>query len=104
MECFILMPVNLLFGHIHFRVTGCLNCFFVLSFTVEISVPYTEYIRRRVLRRLTWVYTVCHCPFYETLGINGLTVYPKEAIVWIIKHSVLLYSLSEARLLCQQSW
>ena len=22
----------------------------------------------RVLRRLTWVYTVCHCPFYGALG------------------------------------
>ena len=34
-------------------------------------------IRRRVLRRLIWVYTVCQCPFYGTLGINEL-----------IKHSV----------------
>ena len=24
------------------------------------------------LRRLIWVYTVCHCPFYGTLGLNGL--------------------------------
>ena len=30
-------------------------------------------ITRRVLRRLIWVYTVCQCPFYGTLGINGLT-------------------------------
>ena len=29
-------------------------------------------IRRRVQRRLIWVYTVCQCPFYGTLGINGL--------------------------------
>ena len=29
-------------------------------------------IRRRVLRRLILVCTVCQCPFYGTLGINGL--------------------------------
>ena len=29
-------------------------------------------IRRRVLRRLIWDCTVCQCPFYETLGVNGL--------------------------------
>ena len=26
------------------------------------------------LRRLLWVYTVCQCPLYRALGINGLTV------------------------------
>ena len=29
-------------------------------------------IRRRVLWRLICVYTVCQCPFYGTLGLNGL--------------------------------
>ena len=29
-------------------------------------------IRRRVLLRLIWVYTICKYPFYGTLGINGL--------------------------------
>ena len=27
----------------------------------------------RILRRLIWVYTVCQCPFYATLGINDGT-------------------------------
>ena len=29
-------------------------------------------IRRRVLRRLIWVYTVCLCPINSTLGMKGL--------------------------------
>ena len=28
-------------------------------------------IRCRLLWRLIWVYTVCKCPFYETLGLTG---------------------------------
>ena len=31
-------------------------------------------IRRRDLRRLIWVTSVCQCPFYGTPGINGLTI------------------------------
>ena len=31
-------------------------------------------IRRRVLRHLIWVYTVCQCPIYGTLGLNGLII------------------------------
>ena len=30
-------------------------------------------IRRRVLRRLVWVCTVCLCPTKRTLGLNGLS-------------------------------
>ena len=34
-------------------------------------------IRRRVLRRLIWVSTVCQCPFYGTQDLNGLrTLHP----------------------------
>ena len=33
-------------------------------------------IRRRVLRRLIRVYTVCQCPIYGTLGLNGLKLKP----------------------------
>ena len=29
-------------------------------------------IRRRVLRRLVWIYTVCLCPTKRTLGLYGL--------------------------------
>ena len=31
-------------------------------------------IRRRVLRRLIWVSTVCLCPTKRTLGLNGLRI------------------------------
>ena len=31
-------------------------------------------IRRRILRRLIWIYTVCQCPFYGTPGINWLVL------------------------------
>ena len=37
-------------------------------------------IRRRLMRRLIWVYTVCQCPFSGTLGINGLTYKVSKAI------------------------
>ena len=47
-------------------------CFFY-NFLNLIQTVWTL-IRRRVLRRLIWVYTVCQCPFYGTLGTNGLTV------------------------------
>ena len=30
------------------------------------------YLIQTVLRRLIWVYTVWQCPFYVTLGMNGL--------------------------------
>ena len=33
-------------------------------------------IRRRVLRRLIWVCTVCLCPTKRTLGIYGLVETP----------------------------
>ena len=33
-------------------------------------------IRRRVLWSLIWVYTVCQCPIYGTLGLNGLRIDP----------------------------
>ena len=32
-------------------------------------------IRRLILRHLIWVYTVCQCPFYGTLGLNGINKY-----------------------------
>ena len=40
------------------------------------NLMQTEYIRirRRVLRRLIWVYTAFQCPFYGTLGINRLRI------------------------------
>ena len=34
-----------------------------------------DLIRRRVLWRLIWDYTVCKCPICGTLGIDGLLCY-----------------------------
>ena len=39
-------------------------------------------IRRRVLWRLIWIYTVCQGPFYETLGLNVLIQLSKYPI-WL---------------------
>ena len=36
-------------------------------------------IRRRILRRLIWIYTVCKCPFYRRLGTNWLICPDEEA-------------------------
>ena len=48
----------------------------ILSRFIEIFLYYMQtvqtLIRCRILRRLIWVYTVCLCLFYGTLGLNGL--------------------------------
>ena len=49
------------------KVSELLFCIICI---IQISVPYTD---------AACVYTVCHCPFYGTLGINALIIYPKEA-------------------------
>ena len=54
--------------------------FFVLPCFIEISVfnansvdpDQTPHSAASRMRRLIWVYTVCHCPLYGMLGINGL--------------------------------
>ena len=46
--------------------------FFFLEFALSIMKTVQTQIRRRMMRRLIWVCTVCLCPFYGTLGINGL--------------------------------
>ena len=63
-----------LFGRIQFQWKGCLVCL-VSSFIIEISCSYavSTLIRHHAyLRRLIWVYTICQCPFCETLGLNEL--------------------------------
>ena len=48
---------------------------FLLPYFVEISELNTnivDLIRRRVLWQLIGICTVCQCPFYGTLSINGL--------------------------------
>ena len=44
-------------------------------------------IRRRVLRRLIWVYIVCQCPFYGMLGLNGLN---SKFAVYIIQSALVI--------------
>ena len=49
-------------------------------------------IRCCVLWRLIWVYTVCKCPIYVTLGINGLICYFQR--FWLIRNA---HSMSAKR-------
>ena len=67
---------TLLFGQVRFQFKGCQVCFWcqhlLLNFLYLMRTVSTL-IRRRVLRRRIWVYTVCQCPFYGALGINVLT-------------------------------
>ena len=50
-----------------FPFEGLLGGSFIFKQTVE------TLIKRRILRRLVWVSTVCICPTKKTLGLNGLT-------------------------------
>ena len=45
---------------------------FVLKTLLNLMQTVYTLIRRRVLRRLIWVYTVFKCPIYGTLGLNEL--------------------------------
>ena len=61
-------------------------------------------IRRRVLRRLIWVYTVYQCPFYGTLGINELIFllfYLSEKMFFTFYSSYLLRLTEMSSLLCE---
>ena len=40
---------------------------------IEIPVSIAKNVDPDQTPRLNWVYTVCQCPFYGTLGINGLS-------------------------------
>ena len=50
--------------------------FFIITISYRIFCIQYKQCRRRSdaakPRRLMWAYTVCHCPFYGTLGIYGL--------------------------------
>ena len=61
-------------GPVHFRFKGCcVVCFIFNRMLCKQTVK--TLIRRRVLRRLIWVGTVCLCPTKKTLGLYGLSVY-----------------------------
>ena len=65
-----------------FRVLGVLGskCQFQLNFKSTFCRRTVEtLIRRRVLRRLVWVCTVCLCPTNRTLGLYGLRNSPGNA-------------------------
>ena len=55
---------------------GMYDCFFyyyrVLYKLLYLMQTASTLIRRRILPRLIWVYTICQCPFYGTTGIMGL--------------------------------
>ena len=55
-----------------FQYKECLVSLYCYGFFfIEIPVFNANSIDP-VLRRLIWVYTVCQCAFYRSLGINGL--------------------------------
>ena len=61
-------------------VKGCWVVFFnLIQILIEHSVrnngepDQTPHIRRRILRRLIWLCTVCRYPIKRTPGLNGLT-------------------------------
>ena len=70
------MPSGLFyFGQVHFLYKGCLVSFYychVLRKYLNLMPTVQTLIRRSVLRRLIWVYNVCQCPFYATLGLYCL--------------------------------
>ena len=47
-------------------------------------------LNRRVLRRLILVYTICQCPFYGTLDINGLTSHSFTRMIIVTIQCVVL--------------
>ena len=53
-----------------------------------IDVPFKPTVktlmRRRIMRRLIWVCTVCLCPIYRTLGIDGLTFFAVVVVVLLM--------------------
>ena len=55
-----------------FTIVGCLVCFYFYLYFREIPVFNANTVDLDVLRRLTWVNTVCQCPFYGTQDINVL--------------------------------
>ena len=54
-----------------FQIAGCLVSFLFLLCYISTPVFNASSVDH-ILRRLIGVYTVCQCPFYRTLGINGL--------------------------------
>ena len=73
------MPNELFYNHsMHRSISNIRGVWLVLyyyhvlyKFVFLMQIVQTL-IRRRVLRRPIWVYIVCQCPFYGTLGSNAL--------------------------------
>ena len=64
-----------LFGPFHFQHKRFLVYFYYcLFYFFVVNANSVEQLRRRVLWLLSWVYTVCQCPFYGPRGINGFRV------------------------------
>ena len=75
-----------LFGPVHLQFNGCLSVFITTMF-IEMSVINANSVDPDQSPRsvaLIWVYTVCQCPIYGTLGINGLRVHTDKCFVYYI--------------------
>ena len=64
-------------GPVQFRFKGCWMVFFI--FIQNFNRTFCKQavktlIRRHVVWRLIWVFTVCLCPTKRTLGLYGLTI------------------------------
>ena len=72
-----------LFGQVHFPCRGVWLVFIIIMRFVGISELYANRVdhdQRLHSEASTWVYTVCQCPFYGMLSLNGLRIYVKNCI------------------------
>ena len=61
-----------------FRCKECLVIFLLLPYIIEIPFLNANGVDPDTL---IWVYTVRNCPFYGTLGINGLMIFRNTILV-----------------------
>ena len=73
-------------------VSGVLFHFYSISNRYSCQQTVKTLIRRRVLRRLIWVCTVCLCPKNRTLGLYGLKQCVLEFRFNLLATEVLLMS------------
>ena len=62
-------------GSVHFRFKSCwvgFFSFYSIFIRTFCKQRVENLIRRRVVRRLIWVCTVCICPIKSTLGLYGV--------------------------------
>ena len=57
------------------------------------QIVYTL-IRCHILQYLIWVYTLCQCPFFGTLGINGLNVMEVKMKMKTLKEVITKFTIA----------